>query len=167
MIDKIKSLRSVLIFAVILLGSALLLLECDKSRPSSCDAIIDVAKNSVKLSYLKSWVNTRLSDKDFLLHMGRLGESNALDSPAHFAKLKIDVDYLGIDESIAFVRLNRGVSVNSPITDSSSIKSITVGEGRSSITLVFGVKGDHGILGFENIRQAVKLRNKEFIVVCR
>ena len=167
MIDKIKPVRTILIVAVIVLGSVLLLLEYDKSRPSSCDAIMDVAQNSVKLNYLKSWVDARLSDKDFLLHMGKLGESNALDSQEHFAKLKIDVGYLGIDESIAFVRLNRGMSVNSPITDSSSIKSITVGEGRSSITLVADAKGDHGILGFDNIRQAVKLQNKEFIVVCR
>lgn len=167
MIDKIKSVRSVLIVAVIVLGLALLLLEYEKQRPSSCDAIIDVAKNSVKLNYLKSWVNARLSDKDFLLHMGRLGESNALDSQVHFAKLKIDVDYLDIDESSAFVRINRGVLVNSPITDSSSIKSITVGEGRSGITLVLDAKGDHGILGFENVRHAVKFQNKELIVVCR
>jgi hypothetical protein len=167
MINKIKTVRTILIFGIIVLGLTLLLFEYDKSLPSSCDAIMEVAKNNDKLKYLKNWINARLSDKDFLLHMGKLGESKALDSREHFAKLKIDVDYLGIDESMAFVRLNRGGAVNSPITDSSTIKSITIGEGRSSITLFVGAKGDHGILGFENIRQKVKLQNKELIVVCR
>jgi hypothetical protein len=108
MIDKIKTVRTILIFGIIVLGLTLLLFEYDKSLPSSCDAIMEVAKNNDKLKYLKNWINARLSDKDFLLHMGKLGESKALDSREHFAKLKIDVDYLGIDESMAFVRLNRG-----------------------------------------------------------
>ena len=166
---KISSLVKMLIAAlfVAFLVSSIGYFGSMNAHADSCEKLKGIAKNQEKISYLKKWIGKKISEEDFLLHMGRLGLSNALDAPSHFDKLKLDTDFLGINKLYAFVLLNRSVEQSARYMEKSTIESVSIGEGRNSIVIILNDSGNSGIEGIDNIQDKLQTIHKDVMVICR
>lgn len=139
---------------------------CSSPHAERCERMEAIALDPDKIAYLRGWVEERLSDEEFLSHMGSLGQSNAIDDKTHFLKLGLDTEFLGIDEQYGFVRLHRPMKQGEISRIDSSISSVSIGEGRSGIVIVLDGRGDANT---EEIAAPNQIRtiSEDVLVFCR
>ena len=135
-----------------------------------CGKLEEIARNQEIIQYLRAWIDQNITDKVFLMHMGPLGRSSMLDDPEHFKKLNLNVEFIGIHPSYAFVALNRRVADSANYMDWKTINSVSIGEGRNSIVIILNNQDEHdlGIEGINNDKMAIIYKiDKDVAVVCR
>jgi hypothetical protein len=131
------------------------------TRPSSagynCWRVERIASDPTKIAYLRRWIETSISDPEFLRFVGPSGTRFSRDValPEDFARFKLDLEKLGTMPWIAGVRFNVDRE-NLPAyldkteqLDTTTIKSVSFDEGRDSIIIKVGDSADLGLGQFE------------------
>lgn len=160
-VKKASRCLTVMVAAALLLSGG-----CSDPGKEACDRVTSVAEDPGKVEYLKEWIEERTSEPEFLVHMGKLGLSNAPDDPRHFEQLRLDTELLGIDQRYAFVWLHGDVGRGDDLFERSTIKYVEIGEGRSSLIVLVG-EGVDGIEGIDRVRDNLRIVSEDVVVLCR
>ncbi len=109
---------------------------CADPNAESCAKIESIASDPEKITYLTAWIEERMSEDEFLGHMGPLGRVDAIDDMPRFLELGLDIDLLGIDARNAFVRLHGRADPGAAYMQRSDITSVSIGQGRSGVLII-------------------------------
>lgn len=132
----------------------------------SCRNLKLIANDSDKIIHLEHWIENKISDKQFLKSMGWLGVIRGVDSPDEINNLGLDWNYIGIDSSSAMVRLNRNYEDHDNFMDSSTIKSVSFGEGRDSLSIKISQDGEWGIDRLDKIAEKIEFIGDKIALFC-
>lgn len=132
---------------------------------NQCERMYEIAKNKEKIDYIDNWMMTRLNNS-VLYTMGHNGTIRLIDEPDSNTLLEIDWSYLGINKHYAFVRVNRSLEERANYMDVNNIKSITIGEGRFSVTIQAKNSSDFGLDVGNKLNTSMKQISDRVVVDC-
>lgn len=159
--------RGCLMRTGLLLVVSVFYIGCSDPSAESCAKIESIASDPEKIAYLKSWIEERMSQEEFLRHMGSLGRVNAIDDRAHFLELGLDLDLLGIDASHGFVRLHGKANTGAAYMQKSNITSFSIGEGRSGVLILLDDEDVMGRLEAGGDHDGLRSFADDIFVFCR
>lgn len=133
---------------------------------STCERIKGVAEDDEKISYMKNWANTKLSEEKVLNKLGWNGVVRLLDDPGVANLLAIDWHYLEINKNYSFVQVYRLYKDRDNFLNPKNIKSIAFGEGRTMILVKLNNSEDFYLDWPKGEKDKLININKEVAVYC-
>jgi|GEM_PF-837358 len=109
---------------IIFFGLSFFILKTHLS--SQCQALVNIANDAKKISYLEQWVKSRENDQDFQDFIKHQRYLSSTHSPLLFEKIDLNWDYLGISRDHAAIAFRNMESLDG--TDIRSISFIEMRE---------------------------------------
>lgn len=159
-------MKSAALAFVILFFLTLILLGSQPQPGGRCADIIEIAKDRDKIAYLKKWMSERLQDPDFMMLMNRRYAVRLDDDPTQLSILGVDWNYLGLNSHYGSVGLNPSAVARN--RDGSTVKSVSVGEGRHSIIIKVQGSDEFGLDSWsQEILDSMVRVDDDVSVICR
>lgn len=162
------SVEVILMRVKLLVVLSILSSGCSDPNAESCARMQEIGSNSEKITYLKSWIEERISQDEFIERFGLHGRISALDDRASFLVLDLDFDLLGIDARYGFVELHRKMEQGVIYSQDSKIIAVSIGDLRNSVVLDLREKIDSDQEpSLESMIGGLRLISEGVLVSCR
>lgn len=152
-----------------ILAISLIILGCNQNKnvyPRACQKLVDIGKNEDKIKYIYSWFKGLEKEKDIFSKIGWLGKVRFDIRPFVFEELNIDMTYLGLNKNTAHVTLNREFEDMDFFDRYDNIKSVSVGDGRSTLIVKMSSGSSLGVRDIENYLERIIKVNESVSVFC-
>jgi hypothetical protein len=136
------------------------------AQTSGCAPLMEIARNEQKTLYLKNWMSEQLKSPDFLTLMNQYPTVRLNDQPYLVSQLGIDWAYLGLNSEFASVAINRYYKDRDDFTDVHTIRSISVGSGRSLLIMKTAHSDELGLDWPEDALSRIQSVNDEIYIQC-
>ena len=156
-------------YRISILAISVIILGCNQDKnvySRECQKLVDIGKNEDKVKYIHSWFKGLEKEKDIFSKIGWLGKVRFDIRSVVFDELNIDMTYLGLNKNTAHVTFNREFEDMDFFDRYDNIKSVSVGDGRSSLIVKVSSGSSLGFRDIENYLERIIRVSETASVFC-
>jgi len=158
--------KSWFLLPVIIVGFVIFGCSIDSDGGKRCGKLVDLAKDDKKIRYIESWIIENINNTNLLKELGYGGVIYSEGNPDFSNLLGLDWGFIGIDEEFASISFNRETNERNDFLISTNIKSVSIGDGRSSLIVKVNDSKQLGIPGMEKYTESLIEISDQISVFC-